>query len=306
MAVIAPSRIAERVAAGPVRPTREELAPLGWFERLAFWWCDLVNSRRWPKRLSQVFAFRIGAAWVHLCTRRLVRLDGAAVLRELDPAAPVLVCANHRSFFDMYLITSYFAKTTGRLPNIFFPVRANFFYEGPLGLFVNMVMAAFAMYPPIFRQESKKGMNFYSLARAVELARTPNALLGFHPEGTRGKGPDPYALLPAQPGVGQIIYEARPTVLPVFVNGLGNDLPRQILGNFTGKGAPVWVVFGKPLDLSIFYERGNRLRTHKEIADHVVAEIVRLGERERALRAGQQPDEPTQAQAVCDSARLKQ
>lgn len=278
--------MAERVAHGNVEPSREDLAPLRWFERLAFRWCHVVNSWPWLKRLSQVFLLRVGTLWVWFCTRHLVRIDGADVLKALDPKQPLLLCANHRSFFDMYVLACYFSRITGRMPNLYFPVRANFFYEHPLGLFVNMVMAAFAMYPPIFRQPEKKAFNFFALARTVSLAQKNGNLVGFHPEGTRGKGPNPYELLPAQPGVGQIIYEAKPTVLPVFLNGLNNHLSRQIWGNFSRKGTPVWIVFGKPLELAPFYERSNRLRTHKEIADFVLNEIARLGQRERECREG--------------------
>lgn len=284
MAVIAPSRVAERVSSGPVRVTAEELRPLGWFERLAFRFCDAIHRRPWAKRLSQAFLLRIGTLWVWFCTRHLVRFEGAEVLNQLDLTKPLLLCSNHRSFFDMYVLSCYFSRLTGRFPNLYFPVRANFFYEGPLGMFVNMVMAAFSMYPPIFRQPEKRGFNFYSLARTVELAQTPGNLIGFHPEGTRGKGPDPYQLLPAQPGVGQIIYEARPTVLPVFIHGLSNHLPSQIVGNFTRKGRPIWLVFGQPVELEDFYAKSNRLRTHKEIADFVLFHISQLGERERLLR----------------------
>ncbi|MEK6608716.1 MAG: lysophospholipid acyltransferase family protein [Myxococcota bacterium] len=293
--LVAPSRIADRLAAPPVRATAEELRALGAFERFAFRTCDLVNSRPGAKRVAQWFLHHVGMAWVCASTRRLVRLDGESVLRALDPTKGLLLCANHRSFFDLYVVSSWIGETLGRLPNLYFPVRANFFYENPLGLLVNLAMSAFAMYPPVFRDARKKDFNAYALARIVELARTPGALVGFHPEGTRGKGPDPYTLLPAQPGVGQVIYEARPLVLPVFVNGLGNGIARQFVDNLTGRGEPVWVVFGQPLELTRFYALPNRLRTHKTIADHVLAEIAKLGERERALRSGATPAQPSQS-----------
>mgnify|MGYP001480307136 CR=1 FL=1 len=36
----------------------------------------------------------------------------------------------------------------------------------------------------------------------------PGTVVGLHPEGTRGKGPDPYTFLPAQPGVGKLALVA--------------------------------------------------------------------------------------------------
>jgi len=91
---------------------------------------------------------------------------------------------------------------------------------------------------------------------------------------------DPYGLLPAQPGVGTVIYSARPQVVPVFIAGLGNDLPKQILGNWRG-GDKVRIWFGEPLDLSRFYEKPDRLRTHKEIADFLMVKIGELAESDR-------------------------
>ena len=172
-----------------------------------------------------------------------------------------------------------------RRADVVFPVRASFFYERPLGLFVNMVMAMFTMYPPVFRDREKKEFNGFSIARTIEIARTPGAMVGYHPEGTRGKGPDPYELLPAQPGVGQIIYEARPQVLPVFINGLrGHDLPRQIRSNWDGTGVPIWEVFGEPMNLQRFYAMPREETTYRAIAQHVLGEIGRLAQRERWLR----------------------
>jgi len=37
------------------------------------------------------------------------------------------------------------------------------------------------------------------------------------------------------------------------------------------------------MDLSPYFEKPDRLRTHKEIADAVVAKIAELGEKDRAL-----------------------
>ena len=59
--------------------------------------------------------------------------------------------------------------------------------------------------------------------------------------GTRGKGDSPYELLPAHPGVGQIVLQARPIAVPVFVNGLPNGLMQAdgdwAYQEFAGQGA---------------------------------------------------------------------
>ena len=89
------------------------------------------------------------------------------------------------------------------------------------------------MYPPIFRQPSRAAFNLAGLDEIVRLLKGGGVFVGVHPEGTRKKDDDPYSFLPAQPGVGRLIYHAEVPVIPVFINGLGNSIPKQIAGNVT-------------------------------------------------------------------------
>jgi 1-acyl-sn-glycerol-3-phosphate acyltransferase len=105
-------------------------------------------------------------------------------------------------------------------------------------------------------------------------------VIGFHPEGTRNKNNDPYSFLPAQPGVGKLIREANPQVIPVFIAGLCNNLPKQISRNWNCEDV-IRIHFGEMIDFSAFMEKPDRLRTHKEIADFVIEKIAELGEKDR-------------------------
>ncbi|HEY0050265.1 MAG TPA: hypothetical protein VGB68_13305, partial [Pyrinomonadaceae bacterium] len=100
----------------------------------------------------------------------------------------------------------------------------------------------------------------------------------------RNLNDNPYEFLPAQPGIGKVILSARPQVVPVFIAGLGNDLPKQVLGNWRG-GEKVRVWFGEPLELSEFYEKRDSLRTHKEIADFLMTKIGELAEKDKQIFA---------------------
>ena len=111
-------------------------------------------------------------------------------------------------------------------------------------------------------------------------------IIGFHPEGKRNFSADPYDLLPAQPGIGKVILNAEPQVIPVFIAGLGNDLPKQILGNWTG-GEKVRIWFGDQIDLSQFYGKRDSLRTHKEVADHLMTKIGDLAKRDSEFMRSQ-------------------
>ncbi len=101
-------------------------------------------------------------------------------------------------------------------------------------------------------------------------------VIGFHPEGKRNKSDDPYSFLRPQPGVGKLIKDANPQVVPVFIAGLGNKLPKQVLGNWFG-GEKIRIHFGKQLDLSEFIVKKDHVRTYKEIGEFVMEKIAELG-----------------------------
>lgn len=267
----------------PLVPVATELAPLNLTERAGFWLAHRMNLGAW-KRLWTFCQRHVGSLWIYLATYNLMNVFGIENFERTDPELPVLLVANHRSFFDMYTVSSVLFRRTRRPIQLYFPVRARFFYDNPVGWLVNLVMGWFSMYPPFFREQreaAKREFDKYSVRRLVQLASTGHAhVIGFHPEGKRNLSSDPYSFLPAQPGIGKVIYSARPQVLPVFIAGLGNDLPKQIMGNWRG-GEKIRIRFGQPIDLSEFYQRGDRLRTHKDISDHLMVKIGELAEIDR-------------------------
>jgi len=226
----------------------------------------------------------IGSTWIHHFTKHLRHVYGLERLPPLDPGSSYLLIANHRSFFDLYVVIAELVRRK-LAHRIVFPVRANFFYTRFLGLFVNGVMSFFAMYPPIFRERKRATLNIASLDELSWLLLQGGMFAGMHPEGTRNKGDDPYALLPAQSGVGRVIHAARVSVIPVFVNGLINDLPRQIRSNFDGSGRKIVVVFGRPVDFGPLLDERPSPRVYQAVAERALAAIRELGDEERRYRA---------------------
>src|SRR5256885_15731223 len=141
---------------------------------------------------------------------------------------------------------------------------SNFFYETPLGLLMSALLTGGSMFPPFFRSAEKKAMNRYSLDLLLEKLRTPGEMVGFHPEGTRNKTGDPYTLLPAQPGAGELALKARPVVVPAFILGMTNSFGAELKASWRRKPAVI-AVFGDPVQLP---ERAGetRLAHHKRVA----------------------------------------
>ena len=267
----------------PLLPTKEELSVLSATEALAVRLVRRMNTGAW--KVFWTFCQRhIGSLWIYLATYNLMNVFGIENVSTSDPARPLVLVSNHRSFFDMYTISSVIFRRTDRPVTLFFPVRAKFFYDSPIGWFVNLVMGWWAMYPPFFREQKearKRQFDKFSVRELTRICASGRGhVIGFHPEGKRNLDEDQYSFLPAQPGIGKVLYEAKPQVIPVFVTGLINDLPKQILGNWTG-GEKVRIWFGEPIDLSSFYEKRDSIRTHKEIADHLMEKIGVLGDKDR-------------------------
>ena len=126
-----------------------------------------------------------------------------------------------------------------------------------------------------------------SVDEVIRLLQEGGAFVGLHPEGKRNKSDDPYTLLPARPGVGRIIQatRGRATVIPVFVNGLGNDIVRQIAGNYLKKGDAVTIVFGEPIDFGDLTAGASTAERHQRISEYALDAVRALGEEERVLRA---------------------
>ncbi|MEZ4367635.1 MAG: lysophospholipid acyltransferase family protein [Kofleriaceae bacterium] len=263
-----------------------ELTPI---ERAALALGRFTNERDVPKRLQTAFLRSVSYAWVRPALSRRVLADGLRELYDLRPERGVLLVSNHRSFFDQYilLLANWMSPITWA-QRLYFPVRSNFFYDNPAGMLVNYAVGGGVMYPPIYRHKERRELNDDALDRAIEFLQHPGSLVGIHPEGTRGKGPDPYQLLPAQPGVGKVALLAQPTVIPAFINGLGNDVladVRRTYSKDSRRTHPVIIAMGQPLDLSEFAGQKPRPTLYKKAADRFMAAIAALGARERELRA---------------------
>ncbi len=264
-------------------------APMELWERVAHKIARGFNETK-PGRWVQNSTLRtFSYAWVRQVIARRMLTSGLDEILALHPERGVLFVANHRSFFDLYsLMLACYMGPAPWAKQLNFPVRSNFFYDHPAGIFVNYFCCGGSMYPPIYRQTERRAQNDESLDKIVEMLRTPGNVIGLHPEGTRNKNDDPYTFLPAQPGAGKMALLAQPTIIPMFVNGISNDFLGDSKFNWhpdARRIRPIIGVFGPPIDYSKFLGEKPRPALYKKCADFLMSEVHKLTPIEKDLRA---------------------
>jgi 1-acyl-sn-glycerol-3-phosphate acyltransferase len=259
-------------------PPLEGLAP---FERFAVRLVARMNRGNWQR--TWFWCQReIGARWIGLVLGPSLRVHGLQHVTATSRERPLLLVSNHRSFFDLYAVMSTLFRRTPGWRATCFPVRGRYYYQTVGGLCLNAVAAWWSMYPPFFHQPGRRRFDQWSLAHLIDLCREgPGRLIGYHPEGTRNKGEDPYALLPPQPGVGRLIHEARPQVMPVFITGLSNNLPEMISRRWRG-GERVRIRFGPAVAYEEFLSLPATTSSYRTIAEFVMTRIAELAAEDRA------------------------
>lgn len=172
----------------------------------------------------------------------------------------VLILSNHISALDPFLIG---ITAMPRFSPVWWRAAAREdLFQGRLDRAVMELIGAF----PVKRGQR----DFDSMARMAEVLKTD--VLVVFPEGTwstMGK------LLPGRPGLGKVIYDARPRkILPVAVSGTDAILPR---GRWIPRfGRRARIRYGPPMDLSRFYRLPDAVETSQQIIDAVMEAIGRL------------------------------
>lgn len=265
---------------------QEELTAI---EKTALSLARLANENQLGKRAQWVFHQHITRNWIGFIQGRRVYIEGCDWLTDWQPDRGVLVASNHRTFFDQYIMMlALYTVKVEWAKKIYFPVRANFFYERPIGILLNYLVGGGTMYPPIFRDTARTEYNKDAIERVIKFLGEPETLVGVHPEGTRGKGPDPYEMLPAQPGIGQMVLNGKPHVVPLWINGLSNDFVGDVKSNWhrdIRQNNPIIIIGGQPVDYSDLTTSKPRATLYLKCAMRIRQAILDLSHREREVRA---------------------
>ncbi|MFN8654544.1 MAG: lysophospholipid acyltransferase family protein [Gemmatimonadales bacterium] len=262
-------------------PPLDALTP---FERFAVRLVGRMQRGAWQR-----FWFwgerQIGARWIEAALGPLLEVHGLDHVSATTRDRPVILIANHRSFFDLYVAMSTLFRRLPGWRSTCFPVRGRYYYQTVGGLLLNGIAAWWSMYPPFFHEPRCRRFDQWALTHLGDLAREgPGRLIGFHPEGTRNKGTDPYSFLPTQPGIGRLMHEARPQVVPAFIAGLGNNLPEIVSRRWRG-GERVRLWFGPPVDYAHLVDLPPDRSTHRVLADLAMSKVADLAVLDRAAQS---------------------
>lgn len=166
----------------------------------------------------------------------------------------VLLMSNHASYVDPVFL----GAAVGR--NLNYMARSTLFKPGLIECFL-LNMNAF---PVHLGAPDRK-----AIRRALQLLEDGNLLLIF-PEGTRTVDG---TLGKAQVGVGLIAYRTEVPVVPVFMRGTQDVLPR---GAKMLKPAKVTVSFGKPLNMGYYRKCEASREVYTKIGEEIMARIAEL------------------------------
>lgn len=169
--------------------------------------------------------------------------------------SPAILACNHQSFLDPPLV----AISVKRKIN--FLARHDLFDVPVLGWLIRKLHAF-----PVKRTGEPDLGAFRNISRL--LAKGEIVLL--FPEGTRSRDGQ---LQKPLPGVGMIVYQNRVPVIPIYVKGSYEALPR---GGKMIRSYPVKVKFGPPLDLEALYQKEKNKQTYQLISENIIAAITKI------------------------------
>jgi 1-acyl-sn-glycerol-3-phosphate acyltransferase len=232
---------------------------------------------------------RHGTRWlVEASVGWTMRAHGFDQLAALPADRGIIICANHRSYLDNFAIGARAMRGIDSRRRFVIPARTEGLFDVWYGLALNAVLSGVNIYPPVVRASRGAAWGKQVIGILTRLLRDERVVVLIHPEGGRNKGPDPYALLTARPGLGRIVHESGASVVPVFLHGFPRT-PREYLTmarrRLVGAAAPVDAVMGAPIDFSAERELPGGPALYYEMAQRITAGISALMPAERAIRA---------------------
>jgi 1-acyl-sn-glycerol-3-phosphate acyltransferase len=208
------------------------------------------------RRCWVTFSANVIGVYASLCND--FRIKGA---ENIPHEGGVLLASNHISAYETIFIPSAVIR---KFPfqMLWAPAKEELFRTP----FQRWLYSSWGAFPVRRGRDVRAGKTLNDLLRDQKVMLFPEGTR--HPDGVLGKG---------NRGVGKIIYDMRPTVIPTALVGLNT-------WRFPHFGQRAQVVFGKPLDYTDLCSREDCKETHQLIVDRVMAAIAELLKEEGAFR----------------------
>ncbi|MDU0459897.1 MAG: lysophospholipid acyltransferase family protein [Geobacteraceae bacterium] len=172
---------------------------------------------------------------------------------NIPAKGPVLLASNHISAYETIFLPWAVIKHNP-FQMLWAPAKEELF-EKP---FQRLIYSSWGAFPVKRKRDLKANLILNDLLIDQKVMLFPEGTR--HKDGKLGKG---------NRGVGKIIYDTRPTVIPTALTGLNN-------WKFPGLGQQGSVVFGKALDFSDLFQREDCKETHQLIVERVMLAIADL------------------------------
>ena len=208
--------------------------------------CEVVLKASLLRRCWVTFSVYVIGFYASLLNR--FRVEGG---EHIPRRGGVLIASNHISGYETVLLP-WAVIRSHKLQMLWAPAKVELFDNWLLGA----IFSSWGAFPVKRGRDLKAG-------RTIEELLTSEKVMLF-PEGTRNKDG---VLGKGNRGVGKLIYEARPVVIPTALSGLNR-------WRFPRLGQPGKVRFGAPLELADLYALPDCKETHTLIVDRVMAAIA--------------------------------
>jgi 1-acyl-sn-glycerol-3-phosphate acyltransferase len=200
------------------------------------------------RRLWVTFSANVIGLYASTINRFLIKGD-----ENIPCDGGVLLACNHISAYDTIFLP-WAVIRRHPLQMIWAPAKEELFRKR----FQGWLYSSWGAFPV------KRGRDVRAGKVIADLLNDQKVML--FPEGTRNRDG---VLGKGNRGVGKLIFDSRPTVIPTALVGLNR-------WKFPGAGQQAAVVFGSPLDLSDLFDREDCKETHVLIVERVMGEIASL------------------------------
>lgn len=178
------------------------------------------------------------------------RIKGAG---NIPRQGGVLIASNHISAHDTIFLP-WAVIRTNPMQMLWAPAKEELFVKP----FPRWLYSSWGAFPVRRGRDVRAGKLINELLQGQKVMLYPEGTR--HKDGVLGKG---------NRGVGKIIYDTRPAVIPTALIGLNR-------WKFPGFGQEALIAFGAPIDFSDLLRLPDNKETHQLIVDRVMAAIAEL------------------------------